>query len=215
MGRRVVLFTCLVLLAGSGVMGQQPLGISRPPRGLSWQIKDKETHTVYHVIPLQSIDAKAHDRCRELVGGNSKVPGNGFLFFVVIIDNSRGKEPVEFSAFGGDGVLYYQPDPSPKAPTNRPDSEKYGFVSLKNHFLDPGNAPRDKAAYKLVQGYFKTDLKVAVGAIGWSLACIRDSFIFDPKRNAAMWMLPGRPEYMKAKRYSRSLVSKAGVQLFP
>jgi len=187
--------------------------ISKPPKGISWRIKDKETDVEYHIIPVENINPKDHKKCRELI----KEDKAGFMFFIVLIDNSKGAEPIKFSAFGGDAHFFYHPPKGPKATKKDPPPEprKYGFVSLKNFFADKSNAPADKANYKKIQSYFKTNLNVAAGAVGWSLTCIRDGFIFDVKRNRVTWAIPGDlPQEMKTKKYNRRLLKKANVVLF-
>jgi hypothetical protein len=185
--------------------------ISRPPKGISWQVKDKEANVVYNIIPVENIDPKDHAKCRELI----KEEKSGFMFFVVIIDNKRGTEPVKFNAFGGDAHFYYYPPKNPKKPKDPPpEPKKYGFVSLRNYFAED-HGVADKASYKKIKGYFKTKLTVPAGGIGWSLCCIRDAFIFDVSRSKVTWAIPGAlPVNMKVKRYSRSLLKKANIDLF-
>ena len=94
-------------------------GISRPSGKIMWQVKKKDTRAVYNVVPVEVVDPKAHKKCRELIKEGDK----GFMFFIVIIDNKKGKEPVTFNAFGGDATFHYYP-PDPKDPRKRLEGRK-------------------------------------------------------------------------------------------
>ncbi|NOZ20708.1 MAG: hypothetical protein GXP25_06420 [Planctomycetes bacterium] len=193
-------------------------GISRPPGMICWTIKDKEIKAEYTIVPLECVSPKAHERCRKLVNEGE---GKGFMFFIVIINNKRGKEPIKFSAYGGDAHFYWFPpkkdehDKTEKAPEPR----KLNLISLKNYFAEK-RTNADKVGYKRIQEMFKTNLTVAPGSYGWSLTCIRDSFVFNikgPRPNQVLWAIPGSEtgmEPMKVKRFNKSLLKKAGVELF-
>ncbi|MFZ5501369.1 MAG: hypothetical protein ACOY58_05610, partial [Candidatus Micrarchaeota archaeon] len=154
--------------------------ISRPPGPICWEITDKELGVEYTIIPLDCIDPEVHDRCRKLVKEDDS---KGFIFFLVFVDNKKGKEPVEFDAYGGDAHFYYNPPKkNEKDKTEKvPEAKKFPLVSLKNYFAEQRSVS-DKVGYKRIQEMLKTGehkLKVAPGACGWSLACIHDGFVFD------------------------------------
>lgn len=186
--------------------------ISKPPSAISWEIKDKDSDVTYTIIPYEVVSPPGHKKIREMI----KDADGGFMFFIVIIDNRKSAEPIEFNAFGGDATFYYYPPK--KDPKNKkepePEPRKFGFVSLQNFFADSGNTPADKATFKKVQDQFKTALKVPAGSVGWSLCCIRDSFLYDMDRNKVTWAIPGKlPEEMKVKSFNKNLLKRGNVEL--
>lgn len=210
----LLVLACVPARAGGTDDGN---GLSEPPGRVSWRIKDKVNGHYFHVIPYESVSSEGHAKCRELIGGDHDEPGKGFMFFIVIIDNRQGEEPVKFNAFGGDACFYYYPPKKPNAPPKdpAPEPQKYGLVSLSNFFADPANTPADKAGYKEIKAMFKTSLTVPPGQYGWSLACIRDTFTYDLARNKVTWAIPGElPQIMQGKKFSKGLLKKAEVKLF-
>ena len=220
MRRSICMFTAVVVLCCHTAMAQKKKGdekgISKPPGCICWTTKDKDTKVEYFLVPIECIDPEVHKRCRTLVREDAD---HGFMFFVVIINNKKGKEPVKFSAYGGDAHFYYNPPKkNEKDKTEKtPDPKKFNLISLKNYFAEK-RSNADKVGYKRIQEMLKTNLTVAPGSYGWSLACIRDGFIFDLKSrrpNRVTWAIPGAlPVDMKVKKFSKSLLKKADVKFF-
>ncbi|MEW6355865.1 MAG: hypothetical protein AB1696_06055 [Planctomycetota bacterium] len=192
--------------------------ISRPPGPVCWEITDKELGVEYTIIPLDCVDPEVHERCRKLVKEDK---GEGYMFFLVFIDNKKGKEPVKFSAYGGDAHFYYTPPKkNEKDKTEKtPEARKYPLISLVNYFKEERSVA-DKVGYKRIQEMLKTDLTVAPGACGWSLACIHDGFVYDvkgPRPNVVTWSIPGSETGMapmKLKKYNKSMLKKTDVEFF-
>ncbi|NOZ23386.1 MAG: hypothetical protein GXP25_20115 [Planctomycetes bacterium] len=178
--------------------------LSRPEKDHVWGIT--RNGTSYRVIPYDLIDRLSHKKLRKMIGGIT--PGSGYIFFVVAIDNTKGKEPVEFSAFSA-SVTFHCVWPMAE------DAARYDVVDLRNYFADPDNSPENKEAYEKVKAMFKTHLTVPPGKTGWSLIAIRDTFSFEHCKKAA-WAFPGGPpKKLSKQKFSPATLKKCHVEVFP
>ncbi|MEW6359581.1 MAG: hypothetical protein AB1696_24810 [Planctomycetota bacterium] len=200
----------IVGIGGNVARGQwnasTPRSLSRPAEDHVWGIT--QNGTAYSVIPYDLIDRLGHKKIRKLIGG--VIPGSGYVFFVVAIDNTKGKAPVEFSAFSA-GVTFRCAWPS----MEQDEMARYDVVDLSNHFADPDNAPENKEAFEKVKAMLKSDLTVPPGKTGWSLIAIRDTFSFEHCEKVD-WAFPGLPpKPLSRQKFSPDLLKKCGVDIIP